>query len=399
MSDSAHYLVGAKTVDITPSLDKTVFLAGFGQNRRATGVLHPLAASILYVKDAGGSAVCLVSVDLIGLFKTYVDSIRSLVKDIIDPARVFVCSTHTHSGPDTMGLWGKSLVGFPLKSGVDAGYMDWLVEQVAEGIRSAVAAAEPASLASVTFDTPDHWVRNDRKGGGSYRRAVALAARIGDRIPALLVNFAAHPETLWDKNHLISPDYPGPFRARLKELGVETPIFFTGPLGAMLTPNVNPKGHFEERRQYVENLGKELAELSIQQVEKAEPLAGPILATHKDFVVANLNWRFNFAKKLGVFEREIPNGFISTEMNQLSLGQLTIATVPGEASPEVGEMLHEAMTGRDRMIFCLGCDELGYIIPSTFWNNPEYKYETTMSLGAHMAHLVVANVFEQRLGG
>ena len=59
----------------------------------------------------------------------------------------------------------------------------------------------------------------------------------GRRI-ATVVNFAAHPETLWEFNTLLSPDYVGPLRARLEsEVGGET-VYLSGPLGAMLTPNV-----------------------------------------------------------------------------------------------------------------------------------------------------------------
>lgn len=397
MSQESLYQVGAASVDITPSLDKPVFMAGFAPNRKAQQVLHPLTAGILYIKDQVGGEVCLVTLDLIGFFKPNVDAIREKVKGVIAPERVWVCSTHSHSGPDTMGLWGKAFAGFPTKSGVDAGYMEMLAEKVAEGISQAKSKAEPATLASVTFDTPSDWVRNDRKGGGAYRRTVALVARAGDRIPAVLVNFAAHPETLWDKNHQLSPDYPAPFRQELTALGAEQALFFSGPLGAMLTPNVDPKGDFAKRLEYVQYLGKSLARLTMERIREAKPLTGPLVCTHKPFLVANLNWRFNFARKLGVFGREIPNGFIETEMNQLAIGHFRLTSIPGEASPEVGDMIYDALCDGDRMMFCLGCDELGYIIPSNFWINKEYKYETTMSLGSHMAHLVVSHVYEQRL--
>lgn len=397
MSQEFLYQVGATSVDITPSLDKTVYMAGFGQNRKAREILHPLSAGILYIKDQQGGEICLVTMDLIGFFKPNVDAIRDRVKGVIAPQRVWVCSTHSHSGPDTMGLWGKAIAGFPVKSGVDRDYIQTLTSKVAEGIMLAVSKAEPATLSTVTFETPPEWVRNDRKGGGAYRRTLALVARSGDRIPAVLVNFAAHPETLWDKNHRLSPDYPALVRQAMTSLGVEQPLFFSGPLGAMLTPNVDPKGDFSKRLDYVQYLGKSLAELTMQKIGDAKPLSGPVSCTHKPFPVANLNWRFNFARKLGVFEREIPDGFIQTEMNQLAIGHFRLSTVPGEASPEVGEMVYDALCDGDRMIFCLGCDELGYIIPSGFWVNREYKYETTMSLGSHMAHLVVSHVHEQRL--
>lgn len=396
MSQVSSYQVGTSTVDITPSLDRTVYLAGFAPNRKAKEVLHPLCATSLYIKDQWGGEVCLTSLDLIGFFKPQIDQIRQKVADLLPPERLLICSTHSHSGPDTMGLWGKGLLGIPFSSGVDPEYIATLVDNVASGIRQAVANAEPATLASVTFDIPADWVRNDRKGGSHYRRTTALVAQAGTRNKALLLNFAAHPETLWEHNHAISADYPACFRNALRELGVESPLFFSGPLGAMLTPNVNPKATAQERRPFIETFGKNLATLAHSQIAHATPLSGSICMVHKECSIANLNGRFNFARKLGVFAREIPDGFLKTEMNQLAIGSLRITTVPGEACPEVGDMIYEALFDGDRMILCLGCDELGYILPSQFFIHPEYKYETTMSLGPHMAHIVVSNVLEQR---
>jgi len=396
MSEVMFYQVGASTVDITPSLERPVYLAGFAPNRKAKEVLHPLCASALYIKDPWGSAVCLVSLDLIGFFNPEIQRIRQKVADLIPSDRLLVCSTHAHSGPDTMGMWGKGLLGIPFKSGVDPQYISFVVDKVAQGVQEAIAKAEPATLASVTFDCPADWVRNDRKSSFRYPRTTALIAQAGNRIPAMLVNFAAHPETLWEHNHALSPDYPAPFRSALKELGVETPLFFSGPLGAMLTPNVDPKSTAPQRRDYIEKLGKDLAQLSHQKIPEAKTLSGAVSLVHKECKIANLNGRFNLVRKLGLFNREIPDGFLLSEMNQLAIGNLRIATVPGEACPEVGHMIYDAMFDGDRMIFCLGCDELGYIMPSNYFIDPEYKYETTMSLGPHMAHLVISNVFEQR---
>src|SRR5262249_41080022 len=61
--------LGFAEVDITPKVDpkgKPVFLAGFGQNRKATGVHDPLLARAVVLRS-GKDKVALVSVDLVGL--------------------------------------------------------------------------------------------------------------------------------------------------------------------------------------------------------------------------------------------------------------------------------------------------------------------------------------------
>lgn len=396
MGQASLFQVGTATVDITPSLDKTVYLAGFAPNRKAHKILHPITAGILYIKDRDSNDVCLVTLDLIGLFNPQVNAIREMVKDVIRPERVLVCSTHTHAGPDTMGLWGLGFAGIPFKSGIDFDYRNRMLADVAAGIRKAVAETVPALLHSVTFDTPEDWVRNDRKSGGAYRRAVALGVKADGKWKSVLVNFAAHPETLWDKNHELSADYPATYRAALVTEGVETPLFFSGPLGAMLTPNVNPKANLEERKQYIENLGANLAALVLRNLETSESIEGQVKFAHEKRNIACLNKGFRLFNWLGVFDRKIPDSSIDTEFAQVHVGNLKITTIPGEASPEVGHQIYEALGSGHRMVFCLGLDELGYIIPSSFWIKKEYKYEQSMSLGSHIAPFVVKTVYDLR---
>src|SRR5687768_2163678 len=70
-------LAGFAEVDITPALKgKPVYIAGYGMNRKATGVHDPIMARTV-VLSAGGERIALVSVDLIGLQYPAVKEIRS----------------------------------------------------------------------------------------------------------------------------------------------------------------------------------------------------------------------------------------------------------------------------------------------------------------------------------
>lgn len=398
MTDSQSlYEVGGATVDITPSLERTVYMAGFAPNRKAHGVLHPLTAGILFVKDSAGESLCLITLDLIGFMHPDVEKVREAVKDVIEPDRVIICATHSHAGPDTMGLWGKAFLGFlPYASGVDPAYVQELVHKVSQGVRQAMKEAVPCTLRAGSFQAPQHLVRNDRTVGGRFDQVTVLLAESQDGVEIALTNFAAHPEALWEKNHLISADYPAPFRDRLKELGVETPLFFSGPLGAMLTPNVPPKSDPTQRQQYIETMGRELADVVVEQFPNLRPVTGPIRLETERFSIINTNSNFEWARRLGIFDRAIDDKLIATQMTVGRLGDFVFATVPGEASPEVGHELLQALGTQPAMIFCLGQDELGYILPSNFFARKEYKYETTMSLGVHMAPTVVEKVRKLR---
>src|SRR5689334_22027898 len=98
----APLFVGFAEADITPKLEgKPVYLAGFGQNRIATGVHDPLFVRAVVLRH-GDRKVAVACADVVGLFLPTVERIRQRLPGF---AYVLVCSTHNHEGPDTMGLW------------------------------------------------------------------------------------------------------------------------------------------------------------------------------------------------------------------------------------------------------------------------------------------------------
>jgi hypothetical protein len=116
---------GAAQSVITPQLPRehAVYLAGFGHNRVASGVHDDLYARCLAIEIAAQTLV-VCSVDLIGLFYDDVLTIRRAFQQKAPGASFLaVASTHTHAGPDTLGLYGPK----PLATGIDGRYMDWTV--------------------------------------------------------------------------------------------------------------------------------------------------------------------------------------------------------------------------------------------------------------------------------
>jgi hypothetical protein len=385
---------GAATVDITP-WDRVpgIRLAGFESDRRATAVLDPLEAGCVWL-SAGAAAVALVTADSIGLQRPLVERVRDrLAGRIPDGTTVLVCSTHSHEAPDTMGLWGRALLGaVPLTSGVDPVYLEAVVDRLVSLVIAAFRAAGPASVRAARFDVPADWCRNDRKGGGKDDTGLVLAfdAPDGRRI-ATLANFAAHPETLWEGNTLVSADFPGAFRRRVREATPGVPLYFSGALGGMVTPNVPLAAGLEARKAYKDRLGRDLADAALAALEGVPALADTTLAVRTFPLAVPLdNGRFRLMRAIGILERETLLGRIKSEMNLVRIGpDVSILTAPGECTPELGHELVEGLPGRVRMVFCLGCDELGYVLTPAQSLDPEYRYEQTMTPGPRTGPLFV----------
>ena len=68
---------GFGEADLTPRLgSKPVYLAGFGQNRKATGVHDPLMARAVVLQD-GKRKLAIVSIDVVGFFLENVEQVRA----------------------------------------------------------------------------------------------------------------------------------------------------------------------------------------------------------------------------------------------------------------------------------------------------------------------------------
>ena len=129
--------VGFGETDITPKVDpegKPVYLAGFGHNRKATGVHDPLMARAV-VLEHDKTKIAIVCVDLVGFFHANVERVR---KQLPGFSYVLVSSTHNHEGPDAMGLWGAS----SLQSGLDPDYLSPVEKQIVKAVKDADSRPE-----------------------------------------------------------------------------------------------------------------------------------------------------------------------------------------------------------------------------------------------------------------
>jgi hypothetical protein len=425
---AASLRAGAAKTVITPEVETgKVYLAGFGNNRLATGVHDDLYARCLAL-SAGEQTLVLCSADLIGLFYDDVLKVRELVKARApEVSHVIVASTHDHEGPDTLGLWGAT----PFESGIDEKYRDWLDERIAACAVESVRALEDARL---TLARDDHpllaQLQDDSRPPyvkDPHLFVMRLVSASGKPI-ATLVNWSDHPETLGGKNTEITADYPHWLCRRVEERLGGTAVFFDGSIGGLLStlgdqvalqdPQTGEVAK-DETWKKAELFGNLLGELVVRALASGEPAAVDSLVIRKAVIFVPIdNDRFRVANAMGIFkgrkalftdgkrdasliEKEFPGSGplkystgkeMQTEVNYvqfLAQGRVAaeIATVPGEIYPELvnggitrypGADFPEApleptlrarMKSRYQFVFGLANDEIGYIIPKAEWDN------------------------------
>jgi hypothetical protein len=356
------------------------WLAGFSVARTALSVHDPLWARAI-VFEKGGRRALLVACDLVGYLHPRVAKLRAKIRGV---DQVIFASTHVHSGPDTVGLWGP----FPGVCGLSEKYLEQLENAVVECASRALEARVPATLVAAERHV-DGVCKDIRPPDIRNETAAALLARDPAGRPiAVLVNFAMHPEGMGSKNRAVSSDYPHYLREAVeRDFPGAVAVFASGDLGGMQTPDVREHS-WEEIRRCGETIAARVREALSAASESSVPEV-KFASRSVEFTLDNR--KFLTAFQLGTFGKDLGNVVhesqgrlvLQSEVSALRLGDILLVTVPGEAFPEVGKEVFALMDARHRFLIGLGQDEIGYILPKADFD-PK-KYEESMSLGPETA--------------
>ena len=403
-----------------------IFIAGFGNNRQATGYNDRLWARGIVI-EGGGGRIGIVALDLVGYFNEEVATIRGLV----DPASaldyVVVNSTHQHEGPDTLGIWGPDQT----TSGIDFAYIDFVNESVADCLDEAAANLEKARIKFATTDSAGLSIGTDPEDDGvgvadsrvlvdddllapatdgritDSRLSVMQLTRRGGNLDVLatLVNFASHPESLGSNNTLISGDFPHYARERIEALVGGTAIWVSGDLGVLQGPLdidvLDPVTNLPAQRRtfrWAEVHGDQLAERVVAAIptKPGRPVAVLDFRSTSPVFVPLDNPYFRFFLAIGVlptsrglFTNGVPDASVGfpypppfdvipqalgedllTEVGAFRINEASFAVVPSELDPQIGETYRARMEGAEHtFIIGLGNDEIGYQLPAAKWDD------------------------------
>jgi hypothetical protein len=423
---------------ITPALGgKPVYLAGFGHDRKATGVHDELWARAVAVSD-GRQKLAIVSLDLIGVFHRDVAKARELVEQKIPGAQLVVSSTHNHEGPDSMGLWGSGRFA----SGVDPRYLQSVRVAIADVAAEALSRLQPARLVLAKTRTPG-LVEDGRLPRVIDDTLVAMQVVAEDGTTlGTIVNWSSHPEALGGMNRVITSDYPHFLRTRLEQRLGGTAVFVVGSIGGLMTPLglrlAGPDGReiAKDSFELARAVGERAADAALAALETGQPSASSALEHRRATLFVPLENRlFRLALFLGVLDRQVYSrgkratsvfgDDLMTEIGYLRLGDAEVLLVPAEIYPELvlggiqdpqdkgadfpgaprERALFTMLSSEYKLVFGLAGDEIGYVIPRSQWDakapfaygRAEDQYGEVNSVGPKAAPRL-AEAFERLLG-
>jgi hypothetical protein len=302
--ECAELRAGAARVKITPPAGTP--MAGYYYQREATGIHDDLWASAL-VLEQGGVKVALVSCDIIDMPRGIASAARSKaeVGSGVPAANIMISGTHAHTGPVIAG--GEDIYVLP-PDGIAKvrSYEAMLVERIAESVKLAAAALQPAHVLQ-TAGREDSLLFNRRffmKDGsvgwnpGKLNPAIVrVAGPVDPDVPlvavtkpdgaplAAYVNYAMHLDTVGGT--MISADYPytvTEILSRAKGSGLVT-LFTMGCSGNVnhldVTSKAPQKGNEEAAR-----IGAVLAAAALKSWNTLVPAVGKIQIATKPVPLA-----------------------------------------------------------------------------------------------------------------
>jgi hypothetical protein len=424
---------------ITPTLgDGPVYMAGFGNDRPATGVHDDLWARAVAVSD-GHERVIVVSVDLIGVFLADVEKARALLRERAGEVSLVVSSTHNHEGPDTMGLWGPGR----FTSGVDPEYLDRVRRAIVDVAADALDRLEPARLVIAKTRTPSLIVDGRLPEVIDDELVVLQAIAEGDRTLGTVVSWSSHPEALGGENTRVTADFPHYLNRRLEETLGGTAVFLVGSIGGLMTPLglelTDGSGHPipADTFAFARAVGERAAAAAIEALRTSgRPSRSADVEYRSARVFVPLENRlFRLGAVLGVLDRPVYSDGepatallgddLETEIGVLRIGDVEALCVPGEIYPElvIGGIedpqdpgadfpgappearLEEMLTSEYRLVIGLANDEIGYILPRSQWDTEDPfaygreqpQYGEINSVGPSAAP-ILADAFADLLG-
>jgi hypothetical protein len=406
-----------------------IYLAGFGDDRIATGKHDDYWARAIVI-ESGATKVAIVSIDLIGYYsRANYYGLREVQKRV-DPKlgvdEILLTSTHNHEAPDSIGPWG----GGSLSDGKYPRYLQFVDAQIAKAINRAAAAPAPARMklgATNPALSPSIAGMQTRTGGrpphffDEELRVMQFFGTEGamrDRVIATLINWNTHPESMEDKNTMMTSDFPHSVRESVEKKYGGTAIYVTGDIGAAeIIGDTNNKRNdrirfdgrdyplkeqnnrpaFTIERTYA--IGRDVAKAVIDALDRGEWSEVGRIDLKKATLRAPMdNQGYMFLTSKGVLDTmTLPAGGkqpeIETDVYAITIGDAQMVTTPGELFPEVfyGVEKHrrtdcpaadtrqpaepavrDRMKAKYKFIIGLCPDELGYIVPRYDWHSPTF---------------------------
>lgn len=331
------YRLGFARKDINPEEfgKKTYYIAGHGSGHVMEGVLTDVFVHAVWIDVGSDEGIVWLSGDIVGLTNIEVNEIRRRIKAEPELSKCvginFSC-THSHSGIDTVGYWGKANALKIPSNGKDEVYMEKLFSQSVKAAKVAFANRTPGKL---------YTGRHSIEGGLFTKRRLPDKHEVLTRIRFVpddgsaetwLINVGAHPNSLGGANRMLSGEYPYFLRQRVAEKTGANVLFGIGAIGGMDAAEFDA----DDKVNNIKMQGEFFADAAI--AVDNDKLLEPVIKTNtRQFYLPVDNYVLLLLAMKGTMSfnpfpcKESDTGVaMRTEMTYMTFGSQKILLLPGE---------------------------------------------------------------------
>lgn len=380
-----------------------------GRQDVSQGIHDPLLATAFALRS-GDSRCVMIGLDTGMITAEFTTRIRNALVDHGVPAtNVLVGASHTHSGPDLFAWWE----GDP-RAKLDEHTAALTIDAARRALAHAEAADVSWGVGHLDYVSIN---RRDEKGPTDPTVSVLKAtSRETGAVLGLVVNFACHPVTLDYRNVQFSADYVYFLRRTVAQVYAGAGcVFLNGAAG-----NINPARFPYDQRANIyipqtlenypvywggfpdaERMGRTLGAEAVQAAERALPLdvtriSGISLPVHLNLKQHDELTEFldfmNFRSE--EYRRKLLEAqSLKSEVQLLSLGELSIVGLPGEPFVEIGLAVKQAQT-RHRPVMIAGYanDDVRYVLTDDAYVAGQYETVGTPLAAGSAQRLVDAGL-------
>ena len=296
-------------------------LAGQLSRRLCESIRDDLEANVLYLAD-DRLKLLVFSLDLAGLFEAaYVREVRTAIEAAtgVPERNVILTSTHTHDGPDTLGLLPDSVK--------NEAYLARLKDRLVAVAAQAVSEAQPARVgwaqgsARIGFNRRLCWADGSHSMYGDATRpdftglegpddpthTVLFAVDEDGRYLAVVHGNCCHA-TCVESARFASADFPGEARRLVREaLGEPLPVLYLQGASGDVSPwnELGPVRRWNGE-QRMREVGALLAGETLRLLHETRPVADPVF--RHDYVDLTVGVRLPSAEELEEAQRAVAAG-------------------------------------------------------------------------------------------
>ncbi|MSU57035.1 MAG: c-type cytochrome [Pedosphaera sp.] len=203
--------IGVAAMDITPAYP--IRLSGYAARKtEATNAVQKLWAKAIAIGSDKEAPAILITVDNTGVPKHVHDEVVArLAKKKIDPSRIAICSSHSHTTPYLAGYL-PTLFGEPLPPEHQA-HVDRYTRELTDAIEHVALEAlknrKPGRLSWAQGKAGFAANRRTKGGPVDHDLPMLVVSDAKGKLRALLVNYACHCTTIDPRDNAVCGDWAG----------------------------------------------------------------------------------------------------------------------------------------------------------------------------------------------